>query len=86
MAGAPKGNTNSRKENRLITDELRRVVTQSPKKLKEACEKVLSDAVEGNLAAFTVMADRLDGKPAQSVSLDGELGVRVIGLMKDFGD
>ena len=72
MAGAPKGNQNGVKEKRLITDALRRVVTQSPGKLKIACEKILDDAMEGNLAAFTVIADRLDGKPAQSVTVSGD--------------
>ncbi len=70
--GGQLGNTNATKEKRLITDALRRVVTQSPDKLKKACEKVLDDAVEGNLAAFSVMADRLDGKPAQSVLLGND--------------
>jgi len=65
--GGQLGNNNATKDKRLITDELRRVVTQSPEKLKKACQKVLDDAVNGNLASFQVMADRLDGKPAQSV-------------------
>lgn len=69
---APTGNTNARKENRLITDALRRVVTQSPEKLKKACEKILDDAQEGNLGAFSVIADRLDGKPAQSLTVAGD--------------
>jgi len=71
MAGAPEGNKNAVKETRLITNALRRVVVQSPDKLKKACEKVLADAVDGNLAAFTVIADRLDGKPAQTNILEG---------------
>ena len=71
MAGAPEGNKNAVKETRLITNALRRVVVQSPDKLKKACEKVLEDAVDGNLAAFTVIADRLDGKPAQTNILEG---------------
>ena len=74
MAGAPVGNTNAKKENRLITDELRRVCTQSPEKLKEACIKVLDEAVQGNLGAFTVLADRLEGKPAQAVTVGNEEG------------
>jgi len=65
--GAPLGNKNATKENRLITDALRRVVVQNPNKLKKACETILSDAEDGNLAAFKEIADRLDGKPAQSI-------------------
>lgn len=67
--GGQPGNTNAKKENRLITDALRRVVTQSPEKLRKACEKVLDDAVGGNLGAFSVIADRLEGKPAQSMDI-----------------
>ena len=85
-SGAQPNNTNSTADKRLITSALKRVVTQSPDKLKRACEKVLNDAVNGNLASLGFIADRLEGKPAQSLSIDGELGVRVIGLMKDFGD
>lgn len=72
-SGGQPGNTNSTADKRLITNALRRVVTQSPEKLKTACEKILDDAVDGNLAAFGVIADRLEGKPAQSHNLDGHL-------------
>jgi len=72
MAGAPQGNTNGKKENRLITDALRRAVVQSPEKLRNACDALLEQAEEGNIAAFNVIADRLDGKPAQSMTLAGD--------------
>ncbi len=70
--GGQPGNTNATKDKRLITDELRRVVTQSPEKLKAACVKVLDDAVAGNLGAFSVIADRLEGKPAQALIHQGD--------------
>ncbi len=73
MAGAPEGNQNAVKETRLVTNALRRAVVQSPEKLRKACEKVLNDAVKGNLASFTVLADRIDGKPAQSNTFDGHI-------------
>lgn len=66
---APTGNQNARKENRLITDALRRAAKQDPESLREACLQVLQKAAQGDLAAFNVLADRLDGKPAQSVLL-----------------
>lgn len=71
-SGAQPGNQNATKDKRIITDALRRAVVQNPEKLKLACMKVLDDAVEGNLAAFSVLADRLDGKPAQSVTVKGD--------------
>jgi len=69
--GAPTGNTNAAKENRLITSALRRAVVQNPEKLRKACERVLDDAADGNLAAFNTIADRIDGKPAQTNVIEG---------------
>jgi len=71
-SGGQPGNSNATKDKRLVTDALRRAVVQSPEKLRKACEKILDDAKEGNLAAFSVIADRLDGKPAQSMTLSGD--------------
>ena len=71
MAGAPKGNTNASRDNRLITNALNRAVVQNPDKLRNACEKVIDEAAEGNLAAFAFIADRLEGRPAQTTVLEG---------------
>jgi len=68
-SGGQPGNSNATKDKRLVTDALRRAVVQSPEKLRKACEKILNDAEKGNLAAFSVIADRLDGKPAQSIDM-----------------
>ena len=74
MAGAPEGNKNATKDKRLVTNALNKAVTQNPDKLREACLAVLAKAVDGDLAAFSVIADRLDGKPHQSSSLEGPDG------------
>jgi len=71
MAGAPKGNTNAARDNRIITSALNRAVVQNPDKLRDACEKVIDEAAEGNLAAFSFIADRLEGRPAQTTVLEG---------------
>jgi len=68
--GGQKGNQNATKDKRMITDALKRVVAQGPDKLKKACEKILENAANGDLAAFSVIADRLEGKPSQSIGLD----------------
>ena len=90
MAGAPEGNTNATADKRLVTNALRRAVTQSPDKLRTACEKVLDDAVNGNLAAFGVIADRLDGKPSQSLDIDANLNHNItkvlLGNLDDDSD
>lgn len=69
-AGAPKGNKNAVKGRRMITSMLQKVVTQSPDKIRKACEKLLDDAAEGNIYAFREIFDRLDGKPVQAVEID----------------
>lgn len=71
MAGAPKGNKNAARDNRVITNALNRAVVQNPDKLRDACEKVIDEAAGGNLAAFTFIADRLEGRPAQTTVLEG---------------
>lgn len=70
--GGQIGNKNAAKENRMVTNALKRAVAQNPEQLRKACLKVLEDAENGNLAAFNTIADRLDGKPAQSVNVGGQ--------------
>jgi len=80
---AQEGNNNAAKSKREVTDALRRVVTQNPEKIQKACEKVLDDAVEGNLAAFNVIADRLDGRPIQAIEGTGAGGELIIKFTTD---
>lgn len=65
--GAPLGNKNGVRQNRLVTDTLRKVVTQNPNKIRKACETLLDEAEEGNIPALREIFDRLDGKPAQTI-------------------
>lgn len=70
MAGAPIGNNNAVK-NKLWIDTLRRVITQDRSdRVRKAAEKLLDSAAEGEQWAIKELADRLDGKPAQSKTLD----------------
>ena len=82
-AGPPEGNQNAARQQREVTNALRRAATQNPNKLKKAAESVLNKAAEGDLAAFNVLADRLDGKPIQSVEGTGENGVFTIIVSTD---
>jgi hypothetical protein len=71
------GNTNSgQRKDKLIRDALmlaaHRVQEGDPegrKKLAVAAAKVVEKAVEGDLAAFKEMADRIDGKSTQPVDV-----------------
>ena len=66
------GNKSSAAGKRLVTSALKRAVAQNPEKLRNACLKVLDDAEQGNLAAFGVIADRLEGRPAQTLTHAGD--------------
>lgn len=70
--GAPIGNSNAKKENRILSDTLRRAITQSPDKLRNAIDKLLDKAEDGDLASFREIWDRLEGKPAQSLTIAGD--------------
>lgn len=66
--GAPPGNQRAVKQNRIVGDTLRRIAKQNKKKLRAACEKLLDQAVEGDISAFREFRDTLDGKPAQAIT------------------
>lgn len=76
---APKGNTNSSKNNRLWTDTIRRALVQSDaKKLRAIADKLVEMAEEGNIMAIREIGDRLDGKAAQMVIGPGDDGEHTV--------
>lgn len=78
MAGAPKGNNNSNKDNRLWANTIRRAIKQGdPDRLRRIAEKLLEEAEEGNLAAMAMLGDRLDGKATATVDLNTNATVLV---------
>jgi len=63
MAGAPKGNKNSSKTNRLWADTIRRALVQgNSTKLRNIADKLVEMAEGGNIMAMREIGDRLDGK------------------------
>ncbi len=78
MAGAPIGNQNAAKGrkwyqallNALETYESSRV--KAGQALNEIAKNVVAAAVDGDPAAITELANRLDGKAAQSISVGGQ--------------
>ena len=70
--GAPLGNDNAAK-GKAWNDALRKAIVQDDsKRLRSAVEKLLDFASEGEPWAIRELADRLDGKPAQSIGSDPE--------------
>lgn len=70
--GAPVGNKNATK-NKPWEEALRRALLQQDgKKLRDLAEKLIDRALDGDVTALKEIGDRIDGKPAQSVTLAGD--------------
>lgn len=70
---APLGNQNARKENRLWSETIRRVIAQNDSaKLRKAAEALVAAAEAGDIAALKELGDRIDGKAAQQVLIGGD--------------
>ncbi len=70
--GAPAGNQNARKQNRVLTDSLRRELTQHPEDVLAITRKLIEAAKSGEAWAQTLVHDRSDGKVPQPVVGDNE--------------
>lgn len=69
--GAPEGNTNSNKSNRLWANTIKRAIAQSdPDRLRKIAEALLAKAEEGDMQAIKELGDRIDGKPTQTIAGD----------------
>ena len=73
--GAPLGNNNAGKNRPFWKAVTRAIAQEDGKRLREAAEKLLTAAANGEPWAINTLADRLDGKAHQSIALadpDGE--------------
>lgn len=74
-AGAPLGNQNSSKSNRLFTETIKRLATQSEGEYNRMIAQALIDkAISGDMAAIKEYGDRLDGKAVATQELTGPDG------------
>ena len=74
MAGAPLGNTNALK-GKIWNDTLRKAIVQDDRnRLWRAAQSLLDQASQGEQWAIKELADRLDGKSAQSNMLESNGG------------
>lgn len=68
MAGAPHGNTNSNRNNRLWADTIKRACIQGDgDQLRKIAEKLIEKAIEGDIQAIKELGDRIDGRAMQAV-------------------
>lgn len=65
--GAPLGNSNGAKKRRLLTDALKRELTQSPQDVTAIAKKLIASAMAGEAWAMTLIHDRVDGKAPQPI-------------------
>jgi hypothetical protein len=64
---APAGNANAAKKNRLLTDALKRELTQHPERVQKIALKLIERAEEGDAWAQTLIYERCDGKVPQAL-------------------
>ena len=70
------GNPSGTKTEQNFRAALHRAITQDKgKMLRNAADSLLKQASQGEGWAIKELADRLDGKPAQSLAMTGELQV-----------
>ena len=79
--GAPLGNKNGTK-NKPFLDALRRSIAQNPQKLRNAADKVLEKAEEGEPWAVNFLADRTDGKAVQATTFEDADGNSIINAIE----
>lgn len=85
-AGAPIGNTNSSKSNRLFGDTIKRMVIQSEGEIaRKVAEALILKAQEGDISAIKEFADRVDGKSVATTEISGPDGSSIpLGLYIEF--
>jgi hypothetical protein len=77
-SGAPLGNQNSSKSNRLFGETIKRIVTQSEGEVaRKIAEALILKAQDGDISAIREFADRVDGKVVQQIDQNTELSGEV---------
>ena len=87
--GAPAGNQNAKK-GKAWSEAIRRAIREKYQgedyeaKLAQLAQKLVNEADSGDIQALKEIGDRIDGKPAQSVAVEGgDSPVKlVVGWMK----
>jgi hypothetical protein len=73
--GAPVGNTNSNKNNRIWANTIRKLAVQEDyRRIHAIAEKLYEKAIEGDLGAIKEVGDRLDGKAIATQEITGADG------------
>jgi len=78
------GNTNSQPA-RIVSEVMRRIAVQEPHKLRKVCEAMYRKAAKGDSNAFTVIADRIEGKVALQIQSSSTLTIIDADLLREAG-
>ena len=76
------GNPDGRSKTKLFRQALREVLSLN--EAKEIAKKVVQMAKAGDLMAVNIVADRLDGKPQQSVEITDERSNDLAGRFEEI--
>ena len=83
MAGAPLGNRNGTKKQRLLADCIKRELTQNPEDVLKIARRIIEGAKAGESAALQHILDRVDGKlPQPIVGDDDEPAISLKGILE----
>lgn len=64
------GNPSGKRALKILTDRVRMELTQNPHRVGKIAEAIISRAEEGDLTAATMIFDRLEGKPLQTMEIN----------------
>jgi hypothetical protein len=63
------GNPSGRGSMKLLTDQLRAELVQHPEKARNIARKLIDQAMEGDLQAATLLFNRIEGTPTQTIDV-----------------
>jgi len=77
--GAPKGNTNSSKDNRIWGKVVKKLAVQEDyKRIHNVAEALFRKAEDGDISAIKELGDRIDGKAQQEITGNSDQPINII--------
>jgi len=76
--GAPAGNKNAARKNRMLGDALLRELTQNPEEVREVALKLVASAKAGEAWAQSLIWERVDGKLPSDLTIDAGSGLLAV--------
>lgn len=64
------GNPSGKRALKVLTDRVRMELAQNPHRVNKIAEAIIAKAEDGDLAAATMIWDRLEGKPLQTMEIN----------------